>query len=205
MQGLFAAVMIPQCFGLIRDLFPPQEIGKAFAALGPVIGLSTILGPIVAGALIDADIFGTGWRMVFAINLPAGRVRPRRRPARRCPAAPAPPPAPAWTCRARCSPPPACSLLVFPLVQGRELGWPAWAFGDARRVGGRVRRLRSCRARCDPATGGTPLVELSVFARRSYTSGVIFVIVFFGAIVGFSLAVGLFLQLGWATARCGPA
>ena len=43
--------------------------------------------------------------------------------------------------------------------------------------------------------GRNPLVELSVFARRSYTSGVLFVIVFFGAIVGFSLAVGMFLQL----------
>jgi MFS family permease len=55
-QGLFGAVMIPQGFGLLRDLFPPQEIGKAFAAFGPVIGLATIVGPIVAGLLIDADI-----------------------------------------------------------------------------------------------------------------------------------------------------
>jgi MFS family permease len=46
------------------------------------------------------------------------------------------------------------------------------------------------------ASGRTPLVELSVFAKRSYTSGTLFVLVFFGAIVGFSLAVGLFLQLG---------
>src|ERR1051326_2377240 len=72
LQGLFGAVMVPQAFGLIRDLFPPREIGKAFGALGPVIGLSTIAGPIVAGLLVDADIFGTGWRMVFAINLPLG-------------------------------------------------------------------------------------------------------------------------------------
>src|SRR5260370_1153508 len=69
-QGLFGAVMIPRCFGLLRDLFPPAELGKAFGALGPVIGLSTILGPIVAGTLIDANLFGTGWRMVFGINLP---------------------------------------------------------------------------------------------------------------------------------------
>src|SRR5215475_15893424 len=72
LQGLFGAVMVPQAFGLIRDLFPPREIGKAFGALGPVIGLSTIAGPIVAGLLIDADILGSGWRMVFAINLPLG-------------------------------------------------------------------------------------------------------------------------------------
>src|SRR5215467_14451634 len=72
LQGLFGAVMVPQAFGLIRDLFPPKEIGKAFGALGPVIGLSTILGPIVAGVLIDADVAGTGWRAVFLINVPIG-------------------------------------------------------------------------------------------------------------------------------------
>jgi len=64
LQGLFGAVMVPQAFGLIRDLFPPSQIGKAFGALGPVIGLSTIAGPVVAGLLIHADIAGTGWRMV---------------------------------------------------------------------------------------------------------------------------------------------
>ena len=41
-QGLAAALMVPQSFGLIRDVFPPQHMGKAFAALGPVIGLSTV-------------------------------------------------------------------------------------------------------------------------------------------------------------------
>ena len=49
LQGLAAAVMIPQTFGLIRDIFGPAEIGKAFAAFGPAIGLSTVLGPVVAG------------------------------------------------------------------------------------------------------------------------------------------------------------
>jgi predicted MFS family arabinose efflux permease len=44
--------------------------------------------------------------------------------------------------------------------------------------------------------GRTPLVELSVLLKRSYASGVVFVIVFFGSIVGFSLSVGLFLQVG---------
>src|SRR6185437_14970183 len=39
LQGLSAAVLTPQTFGLIRDIFPPAQIGKAFAAFGPVIGL----------------------------------------------------------------------------------------------------------------------------------------------------------------------
>src|SRR5262249_56723143 len=71
-QHLFGAVRWPRGSGPFRDLSPPQQIGKAFGALGPVIGLSTILGPIVAGVLIDSDLAGTGWRAVFLINLPMG-------------------------------------------------------------------------------------------------------------------------------------
>jgi EmrB/QacA subfamily drug resistance transporter len=193
LQGLFGAVMVPQGFGLIRDLFPPQQIGKAFGALGPVIGLSTILGPIVAGVLIDADVAGTGWRAVFLINLPmgafaflAGRAalpvgggqRSQRLDVLGMLIAGV-----------------GMFLLVYPLVQGRDQGWPPSLFamlGAAVVVlaGFVVYQLRR------RASGRTPLVELSVFAKRSYASGVVFVIVFFGSIVGFSLSIGLFLQLG---------
>jgi MFS family permease len=44
--------------------------------------------------------------------------------------------------------------------------------------------------------GSTPLVEMSVLAKRSYVSGAVFTLVFFGAIVGFGLTVGLFMQVG---------
>jgi EmrB/QacA subfamily drug resistance transporter len=196
LQGLFAAVMIPQGFGLIRDLFPPQHIGKAFAALGPTIGLATILGPIVAGLLVDANLFGTGWRMIFGINAPlgafalaAGRVAlPAGKtqgvvPAKRLDLV--------GVILAGTG----MFMLVYPLVQGRELGWPAWSFAmlaGAVAVLGAFARYQLRRQR----SGRTPLVELSVFAKRSYTSGVAFVVVFFGAVAGFALSVGLFLQLG---------
>ena len=81
LQGAFGAVMLPQVFGLIRDLFPADQMGKAWAVLGPVSGLSAVLGPIVAGLLIDADLFGTGWRSIFLVNVPVGAfVLARRRP-----------------------------------------------------------------------------------------------------------------------------
>ncbi|MCP2325759.1 EmrB/QacA subfamily drug resistance transporter [Hamadaea flava] len=195
LQGLFGAVMIPQGFGLIRDLFPPHEIGKAFGAFGPIIGLSTILGPIVAGLLVDADLFGTGWRAVFAVNLPIGLFAllagAKALPLGVSPAA--------RTLRLDVGGAVLAGagmlMLVYPLVQGRELGWPAWLFALLAAsvavlgvfVMSQVRRKRS---------GRTPLVELSVFSKRSYSTGVLFVIVFFGAVVGLSLAIGLFLQLG---------
>src|SRR5271166_3021132 len=70
--GLLGAIMLPQVFGLIRDLFAAHEMGKAFGVYGPVMGLSAILGPIASGGLISANLFGTGWRMIFAVNVPVG-------------------------------------------------------------------------------------------------------------------------------------
>ncbi|MCU1470925.1 MAG: putative drug resistance protein [Glaciihabitans sp.] len=192
-QGLLGAAMIPQAFGLIRDLFPPQEIGKAFGALGPVIGLSTIAGPVVAGTLVDANIFGTGWRMVFLINLPlglfallAGRVAlPLSKGTRGL----------KLDLTGVALAGAGMLLLVYPLVQGREQGWPAWMFlllaaAVPVLAAFAIHQLRR------KESGATPLVDLGILKRRSYTSGVAFVIVFFGAIVGFALSMALFLQLG---------
>jgi len=192
-QGVFGAMMLPQCFGLMRDMFG-AEVGKAFAVMGPVIGLSVIAGPIVAGLLIDADLAGSGWRTIFLLNLPLGafslyvgaKVLPAGAPTGD---------APRLDLVGSLIAGAGMFLLVYPLVQGRELGWPAWSLGmlaaSVPVLGAfgwhQLRRRR---------VGRTALVELSVFAKRSYTSGVLFVVVFFGAIVGFSLAVGLFLQLG---------
>lgn len=192
-QGLSAAMLTPQCFGLIRDLFPPDQIGKAFAAFGPVIGISTVAGPVVAGLLLKADPFGTQWRSLFLINVPLGvfalivgsRVLPSgaaNRGVRLDPAG-----AVLMTV--------ASFLLVFPLVDGRAQGWPMWIFAVLAAAvpvlgGFAVQQRRRIRR------GAAPLVELSVLAKRSYVSGVIFTLVFFGAIVGYSLTMGLFLQLG---------
>src|SRR6478609_11429647 len=57
LQGAFAAVMIPQGFGILRQVFPPDEIHKAFGLFGPVIGLSAVAGPVIGGALTDGDLF----------------------------------------------------------------------------------------------------------------------------------------------------
>ncbi|MGH3713832.1 MAG: MFS transporter [Micromonosporaceae bacterium] len=193
LQGGFGALMIPQCFGLIRDLFG-REMGKAYAAFGPAIGLATILGPVVAGLLIDADLGGSGWRMIFLINLPLGafclvvgaKVLPSAQPTAR---------GQRLDVVGAIIAGAGMSMLVYPLVHGREAGWPTWslvmlAASVPVLAGFGWYQLRRTRA------GRTPLVELSVFAKRAYTSGVGFVVLFFGAIVGFSLAVGLFLQLG---------
>ncbi len=192
LQGLAAAVLTPQTFGLIRDIFGPAEVGKAFAAFGPTIGLSTVAGPVVAGLLIDWDPAGTDWRSLFLINVPLGvfalavgaRVLPSGHTSRTVGID-----VPGSLLMAVIA-----FVLVFPLVDGRTLGWPAWVFAV---LAAAVPLLAVfvVRQRRRERLGRATLVETSVLRKRSYVSGIVFVLVFFGALTGFTLTVGLYLQV----------
>jgi EmrB/QacA subfamily drug resistance transporter len=199
-QGLFGAIMLPQVFGLIRDLFAAHEMGKAFGVYGPVMGLSAMLGPIASGGLISLNLFGSGWRAIFAVNVPVGLaalalgVRTLPKTANTGPGA-------GGSRRGRLDLPGALLAglgmfgLVFPLAQGRSLGWPAWSFammaGAVLALAGfgwyQVRRQRAGRA---------PLVEPSVFRNRPYLAGIVFSVVFTGSLGGIVMIFNVFLQNG---------
>jgi MFS family permease len=50
-QGAFGALLIPQGFGLVKESFTEADLPKAFALFGPVMGLSAVAGPVLAGWL----------------------------------------------------------------------------------------------------------------------------------------------------------
>jgi EmrB/QacA subfamily drug resistance transporter len=193
LQGLLGAVMLPQGLGLLRDVWPPEEVGKAFGAFGPIMGLSSVGGPVLAGWLIGADFLGTGWRMIFLINLPIGILAVagafRFLPASRGGEA------------ARLDgggvllAALGSLLVVLPLVQGRELGWPLWTFVSLAAgvlvfvLFGR-HELRTARR------GGDPLVVPGLFRKRAFTGSLLAGLAFFSGLAGFSLVLTLFLQLG---------
>ena len=190
LQGGFGALLIPQGLGLIKTVFPPKEMGGAFAAFGPVMGLAAIAGPILAGWLTEADLLGTGWRMIFLVNVPLGvmgllgalRFMPESRAAGRLRLDPAG--VVLISAASLC--------IVYPLVQGRELGWPAWTF--ALMAGGVA--LLGVFALAERRTHGTPMIEPSLLRNRSYTSGLLVGIAFFAGFAGLTMVTSLFLQLG---------
>jgi EmrB/QacA subfamily drug resistance transporter len=192
-QGLFGAVMLPQGLGVIKAVFPPQELAKAFGAYGPAMGFSTVLGPVLAGTLIDADVFGSSWRMIFLINLPLGLVAlvgavkylpggGERAPIR-------------LDLLGTVLAAGAALLVVYPVVQGRSLGWPVWTFAmiaASMAVFGVFGWVESRTQR----RGGDPLVVPSLFSKRAFTGGLFTGLAFFTAIVGFSLVFTVFVQIG---------
>ena len=64
LQGLAGGFMVPQVFGIIRSSFEPAAMAKAFGAYGAVQGLASVAGPLIGGALVDADLWGLGWRTI---------------------------------------------------------------------------------------------------------------------------------------------
>jgi EmrB/QacA subfamily drug resistance transporter len=192
-QGASAALLIPQGLGIIQEVFAPSEMGKAFTVFGPVIGGSAVLGPIIGGALIAANAFGSGWRLIFFVNLPLGliaafgaaRLMPESRAARR----------PQLDLVGTALAALGMGLLVYPLIQGQEAGWPVWTYlmgaGSVAAFGLLV--LWSRRRR---RVGTDPLVEASIFTHRSYTAGLVTIVVFFAGMIGTLLVLTLFLQLG---------
>jgi MFS family permease len=74
LQGAFGALMIPQGFGLLKEVFDDEELGRATRLFGPTTGLAMLGAPILAGALIGANFWNIGWRLVFLINVPIGLI-----------------------------------------------------------------------------------------------------------------------------------
>jgi EmrB/QacA subfamily drug resistance transporter len=73
-QGVSAGILNPQIAGLIQILFHGRERGRAFGALGSTIGIATAAGPLIGGALIWLAGTQDGWRWVFYVNIPVGLI-----------------------------------------------------------------------------------------------------------------------------------
>jgi EmrB/QacA subfamily drug resistance transporter len=192
-QGAAAALLIPQGLGIIRSVFAAEDLNSAFAFFGPVIGLSSMLGPIIGGALIDANAFGSSWRLIFFVNLPLGLLAALGA-ARLMPESAAPRP-PQLDLVGTLLAALAMGLLIYPLIQGQSRGWPLWTY--AMIVGSVVTfGLLVVWIKTAPAAGRDPLVVASVFTHRAYVAGLGSILVFFAGMIGTLLVLTLYLQFG---------
>ncbi|MFI8515905.1 MFS transporter [Streptomyces sp. NPDC085460] len=70
LQGFFGALLMPNTLGLLRAVFPPKKFGMAVGIWAMVSSVSTALGPIVGGLLVQH----VDWESVFYINAPIGVI-----------------------------------------------------------------------------------------------------------------------------------
>ncbi|MGK5557950.1 MFS transporter [Actinomadura kijaniata] len=186
-QGAFGALLIPQGFGILGAVFPRDEIGRAFGVFAPALGLSAVCGPVLAGFLIDADVLGLGWRVMFLINIVLGglavalavRLLPRDDGDR---AVGIDGPGSALLAATMLG-------LLYGLIDGSAHGWTAFPVGCLA-LGAVFLVLFALRQR----TAAAPLIEPSLLANRGFTSGLVLGLVFHAAVSGLLLVLSLYLQ-----------
>ncbi|MET9532444.1 MFS transporter [Streptomyces sp. NPDC006649] len=198
LQGLAGAAMVPQVLATVTAVFPAASRPAAIAWYSAAAGIGSIAGQVLGGMLLQADVFGLGWRAIFLVNGPIGvvaalvalRVLPGR-------AADAP------TSARRSATDPlgalgvagSLALLVIPLTLGRDQHWPLWTWicmiaavpvGFAtvlwqQRLSGR---------------GGTPTLQLSLFSSPPFRTGLLAGAAFYLYFGSFMFTLTLLLQTG---------
>jgi MFS family permease len=193
-QGAGAAVLVPQVFSIIQLNFTGPARARALSAYAAVLSAGAVTGLVLGGVVVTADLFGTGWRPVFAINVPIGIVLAAAVPRL------VPPDAPVGRTKkldlaglgaAAC----AVLLIVLPLVLGREEGWPAWGFGCI--AAGVVLAVGFVLIeRRVAARGGDPLLNLAVLRAPALPSGLVTLAATQIGYGGLLFAYTLYLQAG---------
>jgi EmrB/QacA subfamily drug resistance transporter len=194
-QGVGAGLFFPAISATIQHAFTGAARSKAFGVLGAVIGVSTAMGPLLGGVIIAGAGTADGWRWVFLVNLIIGAVAI---------------PMAAWRLpraetHTRRSFDPAglllltggLLLLLIPLVEGQQDGWPPWTwicFGCCVVV---FAALAAWELRED-RRGADPLLKPNLLRQASFSAGAIFAIAFFGGFTSIFFTLSILWQEGLA-------
>jgi EmrB/QacA subfamily drug resistance transporter len=188
-QGAFGALLIPQGIAIMTRAFDREMLAKAFGLFGPVLGLSSVGGPVLAGFIISADLFGLSWRPIFLANIilgivglvAAARILPRDDGDRSVVVD-------GWGSGLL-----AVTMLglLYGLIQGSTNGWSAVPV-VAITVGVLFFAAFAYRQR----TATYPLIKPSLMKNRGFTSGLLVCLVAVAAGTGLLFVLSLFLQEG---------
>lgn len=126
LQGVTAAVMAPQALASVQAIFPESEKPLALSLYGAVFGLASVVGQALGGILISFNLMDLGWRAIFLVNLPIALLviliaipvvkETRARHTIKLDLG--------GTALSMVT----LGALIVPLIEGREAGWPLWAW-----------------------------------------------------------------------------
>ena len=193
-QAVGSALMTPQTLAFVPALFAPREQGVAFALGGLSAGLASVVGPVLGGVLIGADIWGLGWRPIFLVNLPFGVLAIVM----------------ALKYVPKLKPQPnmgndfvgiglaaiALLLVIFPLIEGRQLGWPIWCFAMMA-AGVPAAVLFVGWQHRQAARGAAQVLPVALLANRKFLIGTGLAALLFSGIPSFFLVLAIYLQSGF--------
>jgi len=192
-QGIAAAMMVPQVLAIVQVIFAEEERGRAIGLFASVSALGAVAGPLIGGAIVSADVAGLGWRPIFLMNIPLGllslvgalRFVPRMRTEDRV--------QPDWAGTLLFAL--AITCLTYPLVEGRQFGWPLWCFalmGLSVVLAVLFLKLQARRA----TLGLAQVLPAALLKDRVFVRGLVMVSAFFSGLAGVFFVLALFLQSG---------
>jgi MFS family permease len=192
-QGIFAAMLVPQVLATFQATMRGERKTRALALYAATGGLAAVVGQIAGGMLVTANILGTSWRPIFLINVPIGiavlviarYVVPATRSDR-----PTGIDVPGTLAFAA-----TLVALLIPLTEGDTLHWPIWGWTliAAAAVLGVITLLVE---RHSERAGHTPLLPPSLLTLRSVAFGL-------AMYLAFSVGFGAFLFVFALTVQDG--
>lgn len=193
LQGLAAAAMVPQILALVTSVFSGDERTRALAWFGVVGAISGIFGQVLGGFLISADVLGSGWRVIFFLNLPVGlavlgfalNLLPRAERARK----------PGLDPVGVLGVSGALALALLPVIFGRSEGWPPWTWACLIAAVPAMAAALWWEQRF-AARGRDPLLNLALFRSTGFSLGLAVNIVFMAAFTSAVFVMSLLLQAG---------
>lgn len=204
LQGAAAALMVPQVLATVQATTSGQHRLRAMALFGATGGVAAVVGQLVGGLLVSADIAGLGWRPIFLVNVPIGLVAlalaPRLVPdSRSVRAAPVDKAGTALLAAA-------VLALLLPLSEGRALGWPLWSWVLLATTPALVTGLVLVELRHE-RHARVPLVPLSLVRMPSMARGLGLAVPFFVGFGGFMFVYAVAVQgeLHWSPVKAGAA
>jgi EmrB/QacA subfamily drug resistance transporter len=193
MQGIAASLLLPQVLSIMQVTFPTHERAQAFGLFGSVIGTASFSGNVLGGLLVSADLFGLAWRPIFLINLPVGVITVIA--ALRFVSESRSPKARRLDLGGVALLTAALLMLLYPLIEGREAGWPPWAFVCLAAFVPLIIAFVRYERRTS-AAGQAPLLELSLFRDRVFVTGLVSGVCFFSGAAAFFFVSTVYLQTG---------
>jgi EmrB/QacA subfamily drug resistance transporter len=190
-QGAAGAAVTPQVLATITSLLTGEHRARAMAMYGVAGGAAAAFGQILGGVLVEANVFGLGWRAVFLVNVPVGivgvaaaiRLIPETKAAKSQRVDLVGAALLALT----------LVLLLLPLTEGRPLGWPLWTWICLAATVPAVLVLGAHQHRSE-RSGRSPLIPPTVLRLRAMRIGLLLAVAFFTTFGGFMFVFAIATQ-----------